>query len=203
MRAFALVLAGKRALADDIVMRTVVAAWANIDAFPPGSNMRVWLFQMLRTIHHADPRPSDPDAANGDGAVVDLSAVDAASDDARTNARFRQAFNALPCQQREALILTGPECLSLRDAAVVCDCTPAAIGRRVKLGRRKLAMIALQPAGGTRALEDPAVLEAIFRRALSGGLRTHVKIGRRRVNRTPPADRPLPPRRTSRLGIPR
>jgi hypothetical protein len=153
-------------------MRTVVAAWANIDAFPRGSNMRVWLFRMLRTVYYADPQPTGR-AANDFGALGDRLAP-------RTNpvancaeTRFLRAFNALPVGQREALVLTGPEGLSLRDAATVCGCSPAKIGSRVKLGHRRLAVVLSMDAGGAEPVGDPVSLEMICRRALSGSLSTH------------------------------
>lgn len=46
LRAFALVLAGKRAPADDMVAHTVVAARTGIDAYDRGTRLRVWLLRM-------------------------------------------------------------------------------------------------------------------------------------------------------------
>ncbi|MDG4650649.1 sigma factor-like helix-turn-helix DNA-binding protein, partial [Roseibacterium sp. SDUM158017] len=201
MRAFALVLAGKRALADDIVMRTVVAAWANIDAFPRGSNMRVWLFRMLRTVYYADPQPAGR-AANDFGAVGDRLAPRTNPVANRAETRFLRAFNALPVGQREALVLTGPEGLSLRDAATVCGCSPAKIGSHVKVGHRRLAVVLSMDAGGAEPVGDPVSLEVICRRALSGSLSTHITTRLGHVNGKRPTSRLRPPARDFRGDAP-
>lgn len=137
MRAFALVLARKRALADHIVRRSVVAAWTNIHAFDPGSSMRAWLFRLLRTIYYAD-RGSQKCGA---GKVVDLFKVRDEGECIAEDARFRQAFDALPDEQREAMVLVGPMGFSVAEAAAVSSCTTTTIRNRTRLGRLRLAAI--------------------------------------------------------------
>jgi RNA polymerase sigma-70 factor, ECF subfamily len=168
MRAFALILAGKRALADDIVARTVVAAWSNIDAFEPGSDLRAWLFRLLRTVHYADRSPPGRAAANDFGAFDDLLTPHADPDRARADARFRRAFDALADEQREALILLGPEGFSLKEAASVCGCTQATIRSRMKLGRRKLAVIVALEARDAGSPGDRRGIDAHCRHPLAG-----------------------------------
>jgi RNA polymerase sigma-70 factor (ECF subfamily) len=48
MRAFAISLTRDLTAADDLVQDTVVKAWSNFDRFAAGSNMRAWLFTILR-----------------------------------------------------------------------------------------------------------------------------------------------------------
>ncbi|PUB14922.1 RNA polymerase sigma factor (sigma-70 family) [Yoonia sediminilitoris] len=48
LRAFALSLTRNRATADDMMQDTVLKAWSNMDKFTPGTNMRAWLFTILR-----------------------------------------------------------------------------------------------------------------------------------------------------------
>jgi RNA polymerase sigma-70 factor (ECF subfamily) len=137
MRAFAFVLARKRALADRIVTRGVVAAWTNIHEFERGSNMRAWLFRLLRTIHYAERGALEGRAAK----VVDFLKV--RDERIRTNeeARFRQAFDALPDEQREAMVLVGPMRFSVAEAAAIIGCSTTTIRNRARLGRLRLAAI--------------------------------------------------------------
>lgn len=48
LRAFAMSLSGKHDKADDLVQNTIMKAWANQSSFQPGTNMKAWLFTILR-----------------------------------------------------------------------------------------------------------------------------------------------------------
>lgn len=144
LRAFALVLVGTRALADDIVARTIVAAWANIDAYDRGTSLRVWLFRMLHTLYFAQLHPSERSTASDIGVRLDVTALQVRPVAGPADPRFWRSFSALAVEQREALILIGPARFSHDEAASVCGCTQATIRSRSKLGRRKLAMLVLQ-----------------------------------------------------------
>ena len=48
LRAFALSLTHDVNHADDLVQETLLRAWAALDRFEPGSNMKAWLFTILR-----------------------------------------------------------------------------------------------------------------------------------------------------------
>ena len=48
LRAFALSLSRNPSTADDLVQETVLKAWAKLDSFTVGTNMRAWLFTILR-----------------------------------------------------------------------------------------------------------------------------------------------------------
>lgn len=148
MRAFAIVLARKRALADHVVARTVVAAWANIEALDPDSDMRAWLFRLLRNTYYAEQGSPCEDATRNPGSFVDLLKVRAEQLRSTENACFRQAFDALPDKQREAMVLVGPMGFSVEEAAAITGCTTAAIRHRTLLGRHNLAAVA--------SLEDEA-----------------------------------------------
>jgi RNA polymerase sigma-70 factor (ECF subfamily) len=48
LRAFAFSLSRNPADADDLVQETLTKAWAHRTRFEPGSNLRAWLFTILR-----------------------------------------------------------------------------------------------------------------------------------------------------------
>ena len=58
LRAFALSLTRSGASADDLVQDTVVKAWTHIDRFELGTNMRAWLFAILRNTFYSGRRRS-------------------------------------------------------------------------------------------------------------------------------------------------
>ena len=56
LRGFAISLSGNVDRADDLVQETLVRALANIDSFEPATNLRAWLFTILRNIPHRVPQ---------------------------------------------------------------------------------------------------------------------------------------------------
>ena len=56
LRAFAIALTGTVDVADDLVQETVLKAWRNRDRFELGTNMRAWLFVILRNSFYSMAR---------------------------------------------------------------------------------------------------------------------------------------------------
>ena len=75
LRAFALSLTRNGATADDMVQDTVVKAWTNIEKFEVGTNMRAWLFTILRNTYYSSRRKVKREVADVDlktlGVVVE------------------------------------------------------------------------------------------------------------------------------------
>src|ERR1041385_962661 len=69
LRAFARSLCGNQETADDLAQETLVKAWQARDMFAPGTNLKAWLFTILRNQFYSDRRrawrqaPWDQDAA--------------------------------------------------------------------------------------------------------------------------------------------
>src|SRR5215469_14224152 len=56
LRAFAASLSGSVTLADDVVQDTLLRAWSNSDKFQEGTNLRAWLFTILRNTYYSHYR---------------------------------------------------------------------------------------------------------------------------------------------------
>ena len=56
LRAFAFSLARNRERADDLVQDTVIRAWEKHASFTEGTNMRAWLFTILRNCFYSEIR---------------------------------------------------------------------------------------------------------------------------------------------------
>ena len=52
LRAFAWSLSHNRSDADDLVQDTLVKAWSNREKFERGTNLRAWLFTILRNTYY-------------------------------------------------------------------------------------------------------------------------------------------------------
>ena len=66
LRAFALSLTRNRFTADDMMQDTVLKAWANMDKFNPETNMRAWLFTILRNNFYSSRRTLNREVADVD-----------------------------------------------------------------------------------------------------------------------------------------
>ena len=67
LRAFALSLTREGAAADDLVQDTIVKAWTNMDKFQVGTNLRAWLFTILRNTFYSARRKTRREVSDTDG----------------------------------------------------------------------------------------------------------------------------------------
>ena len=139
MRAFAISLTRNTATADDLVQDTLVKAWTNFDKFEQGSNMRAWLFTILRNTYYSLRRKRRREVEAADGVMAE-SLSQKPDHDGRLNMRdFNVAFEQLNDEQREALILVGAGGFSYEEAAETCGVKVGTIKSRVNRGRARLA----------------------------------------------------------------
>lgn len=139
LRAFALSLARNSAAADDLVQETVLKAWSKFHLFTPGTNLRAWLFTILRNSLQSLRRKRRREVADPDGIMASQLASKPDHDDRLALANLAAAFARLPMEQREALFLVGAMGFSVEEAAETCNCAPGTIKSRANRGRRALA----------------------------------------------------------------
>ena len=75
LRAFAVSLSGQIDRADDLVQETLVKAWRNLGSFTEGTNMRAWLFTILRNVYISDIRRRRREVQDSEGAFAEGVAV--------------------------------------------------------------------------------------------------------------------------------
>lgn len=139
LRAFAISLTRNSATADDMVQDTVIKAWTNIEKFQVGTNLRAWLFTILRNTYYSSRRKLNREVADVDGAFSARLSVKPAHDGRLQMADFMKAFEILPDEQREALILVGASGFSYEEAANMCSVAVGTIKSRANRGRARLA----------------------------------------------------------------
>jgi RNA polymerase sigma-70 factor, ECF subfamily len=135
LRAFALFRTRNRDQADDLVQDTIVRALDASHLFRTGSNLKAWLFTILRNLHCNILRKQ---IQSIDDPMERQPAVAATQEASLEFADFRRAFWELTVDQREVLILVGPGGLSYVDAARVCDCAVGTIKSRMSRARSEL-----------------------------------------------------------------
>ena len=141
LRAFAISLTRDGARADDLVQETVMKAWANIHSYKPGTNMRAWLFTILRNSFYSERRKARREVADEDGEIAEGVATKPDHDGRLHFGDFRAAFQQLPVEQREVLVLVGALHHSYEDAAEMCGVRVGTIKSRLNRGRARLAEI--------------------------------------------------------------
>jgi RNA polymerase sigma-70 factor, ECF subfamily len=139
LRAFAVSLCGSLDHADDLVQETLVKAWSNLGSFAEGSNLRAWLFTILRNIYYSEYRKRRREIADPDGAFAANLSTPPAQSGHMDLLDFRAALFELPSDQREALILIGASGLSYDEAAGICGCAVGTMKSRVNRARNRLA----------------------------------------------------------------
>lgn len=141
MRAFAVSLTRNSAAADDLVQDTLVKAWSNIDKFEVGTNMRAWLFTILRNTFYSLRRKRKREVEDGEGGLAAGLAQKPDHDGRLQMREFGEAFELLPDEQREALILVGAGGFSYEEAAGMCGVRVGTIKSRVNRARSRLTEI--------------------------------------------------------------
>jgi RNA polymerase sigma-70 factor (ECF subfamily) len=141
LRAFARSLCGNPENADDLAQETLVKAWQARNMFTAGTNLKAWLFTILRNQFYSDRRrswrqaPWDQDAAER---IPGLSGEQSWAAELSDTAR---ALGVLSDEQREALILVGAGGFSYEDAAAICNCAVGTVKSRVARARKSLIAV--------------------------------------------------------------
>ena len=141
LRAFAVSIVGNYDYADDLVQETIMKAWAKQNSFEPGTNMKAWLFTILRNEFYSQARKNKRIVLDGDGTYTENLRTPAEQPGHLDLKDLQRALNELPPDQREALVLVGASGLSYDEAANICDCAIGTIKSRVNRARKRLEEI--------------------------------------------------------------
>ncbi len=141
LRAFAVSLSQNVDKADDLVQETLVKAWDKHESFQPGTNLKAWLFTILRNEFYSQMRKRGREVQDSDGIMTARLAVHPAQHGQLDLDDFRSALERLPEDQREAIILIGASGFSYEEAAEICGCAIGTIKSRVSRARSRLQEI--------------------------------------------------------------
>ncbi|MBA4100180.1 MAG: RNA polymerase subunit sigma [Rhodospirillum sp.] len=141
LRAFAWFLAKHRERADDLVQDTIVRALTAAHQFRAGTNLKAWMFTILRNLYYNEARKNRFVVQSLDDPLAYEPAVLPSQMASLEFGDFRRAFWQLSDERREALILIGANGLSYEEAAKVCDCPKGTMKSRVSRARTELLRI--------------------------------------------------------------
>jgi RNA polymerase sigma-70 factor (ECF subfamily) len=151
LRAFAVSLCGDKERADDLVQETLFKAWNHLDSFKEGTNLKAWLFTILRNTYFSERRKRRREVEDADGSYAARLAAKPEQHGHMDMQDFRAVLVRLPDDQREALILVGAAGFSYEEAADICGCAVGTIKSRVNRARNRLADML-----GLAAVDTPA-----------------------------------------------
>jgi RNA polymerase sigma-70 factor (ECF subfamily) len=138
MRAFARSLTHNVESADDLAQETLAKAWQARSSFAPGTNLKAWLFMILRNQFYSDCRRAWRQVA------WDQEMAEQIPDSPHQQLWSAQlsdtgrAFSQLSAEQREALILVAASGHSYDEAATICGCAVGTIKSRVARARKAI-----------------------------------------------------------------
>jgi RNA polymerase sigma-70 factor (ECF subfamily) len=138
LKAFALSLSGDTHRADDLVQETLLKAWRGSDSFEVETNLRAWLFTILRNTFFSEQRKARREITDTDGYYASHLATHPEQHGRADLYDFVRAIKLLPQNQRDALIMVGVDGYSYEDAARAAGCELGTIKSRVSRGRTRL-----------------------------------------------------------------
>ncbi|MGI4942245.1 MAG: sigma-70 family RNA polymerase sigma factor [Janthinobacterium lividum] len=144
LRGFARFLVRDRVLADDVVQDTLVRALGALHQFEPGTNLKAWLFTILRNQFYEQARRRKRETAAMDARFAGEEGNEP-QQLARAELHELQALIwRLPPLLREALILVGAQELSHDEAAAVCQVPVGTMKARLSRARAALSRLAAE-----------------------------------------------------------
>lgn len=147
---YALILTQNHAEAEDLVQETYLRAITAMERLRPDSNVKAWLFTILRNVwlNQLRKRRNGPQMVQPE---LESSAVDNMSDPGKDSyeiyaskmeqRRVRAAMQELSPESREIILLREFEELSYQEIASLLQCPPGTVMSRLARARSKLRML--------------------------------------------------------------
>lgn len=167
LRAFAMSLTRNPAAADDLVQDTIVKAWTHIDRFQRGTNLRAWLFTILRNTFYSDRRKRKREVPDPDGLHAALLSEKPAHDGRLAMNDFLRAFDQLSPEHREVLVLVGASGFAYEEAAAMMGVAVGTVKSRANRARARLAELLGLADGEELLSDDPNALAVIGRSGIA------------------------------------
>jgi RNA polymerase sigma-70 factor, ECF subfamily len=170
LRGFARALTGgDHQLADDIVQDTIVNALRAQHQFTPGTNLKAWLFTILRNrFRSVITRKHVTSEVAEDGLQHRYWTAPEQESRIEVDA-FRRAFKTLSGVHREVLVLAVVHGLSYERIAEICGCEIGTVKSRVNRARTNLKRMLLdEGAPGAGKLEDKRIAGSRRNQGISG-----------------------------------
>lgn len=131
-------MCGRRELAEDLAQEALAKAWRARERFELGTNLKAWLFTILRNEFYSHARKAWRETHWDDDLGDNIPGPAREQEWAMELSDAVRALNALPDCQREPLILVSAGGLSYEEAAGICG-TPVGTTKS-RVARARAAM---------------------------------------------------------------
>jgi RNA polymerase sigma-70 factor (ECF subfamily) len=138
LRAFGRMITQNPDKANDLVQDTIVRALRAEHQFTPGTNMKAWLFTILRNLHVNNLRRNKIRFDSIEDGALDYFAVASNQESHLELKEMQRCMTKLSREHREILILVGASGFSYEEAAEICKCAVGTIKSRLSRGRQEL-----------------------------------------------------------------
>ena len=138
LRAFARSLCGNAVEADDLVQETLLRALENIHRYTPGTNLRAWLFTIMRNRFYTNSAKRARERTGETDCVGDTLVVPPDQEWTLRMRELARALNALPRHFRETIVLVVVLEESYQSAADILGCDIGTVKSRVSRARQML-----------------------------------------------------------------
>ena len=163
LRAFARALTGgDAAFADDLVQDTAVKALQARSSFAHGTNLKAWLFTILRNNLRSVMRSKRVKSEVSDEGLENLLWRAPAQEDRLEFEAFKRAFKLLSPAHREVLILVGIHGYAYEKAAEIAGCEVGTVRSRLNRARNQLKRMLLEGDLPLPAPKARATVEALW-----------------------------------------
>jgi RNA polymerase sigma-70 factor (ECF subfamily) len=125
--------------ADDLVQETLARAWQFRHTFQPGTNLKAWMYRILRNAFLASVSGKLKTIQDVDGKLAARLAQEAGQEWSLRCGELLDRIALLPEQHAEALLLVAGSGLTYEEAAEICFCSIGTIKSRVSRARERLA----------------------------------------------------------------
>jgi len=148
LRRFARYMTRDADYSDDLVQECLTRAIANIGSWQPGTNLRAWLFVILKNVFRNDKRRAQHDIAYRNGLEKDAPLYSAPQQHNHLIlTEVQNAVMALTDDHREVLMLIAVEGLRYEEAAAVLNISVGTVKSRLSRARTALRAAIDTPGG--------------------------------------------------------
>ncbi len=138
LRAFALSLCGNPALSEDLAQETLLKAWEKQHLFEEGTNLKAWLFTILRNTYFTQYRKRSREREDVDGRYAEKLSVRPGQFGHMDMIDFQKALEGLTPEHREAITLIGYVGFDYAEAAVIAGVPMGTMKSRLSRARAAL-----------------------------------------------------------------
>ncbi|HXU37696.1 MAG TPA: sigma-70 family RNA polymerase sigma factor [Blastocatellia bacterium] len=133
---------GNQTEAEDVVQETFLQAWKSFERFEPGTNCRAWLYKiMFHVIQHSRRKRFSFNlrSTRDDGVELEASLVyEPPVPQELTDEEVIAAFDRIPTQYREVMVLADVQDFSYREVAETLNIPQGTVMSRLNRGRKLL-----------------------------------------------------------------